>query len=132
MTLEAAVCVPDISTEGIFMRWSFHRIEIICQYYVPRHTAYGKIFRRPPLCISYRKNREWRVKPEEPPPVRAAKQSKYLNAYLAADFSQISETGRSFCFLGQLPRCRSPPDKFIVLRCYMNLPGRRKDSTHEY
>lgn len=90
------------------------RIEIIRQYYVPGHTAYGKTFRRPPLCISHRNNREWRVNSEEPPPARAVLQRRFLNAYQAADDSQSCEVGRFFCFSGLYPRYRSPPSQFAL------------------
>lgn len=95
------------------MRWNLHRIEMI-RYYVPRHTAYGKTARRPPICISYDNPREWRGKPEEPPPAQVATQYDSLNAYQAADYSQSCEAGCFFCFLRQYLKCRSPPDRFTV------------------
>ena len=98
-----------------FMRWFTLRIEIIRQYYVPGHTAYGKTFRRPPLCISHENYREWREKTEEPPPARAVLQQRLLNAYQAADYSQPCEIGRFFCFLGHYTRCRSPPNKITLI-----------------
>ena len=104
----------------IFMRWNFHHIEIIRQCYVPGHTAYGKAFRRPPLCISRIRYKEWRIKPEEPPPVRAVLQSRSLNAYQAADTSQSCEIGRFFYFSGHCLRCRSPPGQY-ALSCSFHL-----------
>lgn len=109
------------------MRWNLRRIEMIRQYYVPGHTAYGKTIRRPPLCISHGNYREWRVKPEEPPPARTVLQRKSLNAYQAADTSQICEIGRFFCFLGQYPKCRSPPNKLNTTVPYINLFGKDFD-----
>lgn len=107
----------------IFMRWNLHRIEMIRQNYVPKHTAYAKTFRRPPLCISRKKYREWRTQPEEPSPVRAVLQSRSLNAYQVADYSQSCEIGRLFCFSGHFARCRSPPSKSNLVAPHMNLFG---------
>lgn len=108
------------------MRWNPHRIEMIRQYYVPGYTAYGKDFGHPPLCISRsrKSQREWTEKSEEPPPVRAVLQSKSLNAYQAADYSQLCEVGRSFCFSEHHPRYRSPPSKSASVTRYTNLLGK--------
>ena len=105
------------------MRWEVHRIGYIYLFYVSEHTAYSKSPRRPPLCISLGNHREWREKPEEPPPARAVPQSRFLNANQAADYSQPCEVGRSFCFFEIHPRCRSPPNKPASVTRYTNLFG---------
>ena len=98
------------------MRWFILRIEMIHPYYLSEHTASSQAYRHLPLCISRGRNKEWRAKPEKPPPARAALQSRSLNAYQAADDSQPCEVGRFFLFfwaLSQVP----VPSKSICIVC---------------
>ena len=48
------------------MRWNFHRIEIIRQYYVPGNTAYMKAFRDMFFCLSCEKTRNGVLKKKGP------------------------------------------------------------------
>lgn len=96
------------------MRWTIHRIENVRRYDVPGHTAYLKAFRRPCLGFSRRNRREPVEKSTKPPPARSVTSTRYLNAYQAAEFSQLCGFGRSFYTYGVYPRCRSPPITFIA------------------
>ena len=93
------------------MRWDIHRVKNIHPYHVPGHTAYYKTQRCLSLCILCRKYREWTLRTEIHLPVGAVIQRRSFDAYQAANQPQNSGIGRSFCFSGPYPRCRSPPRK---------------------
>ncbi|NBI67308.1 sigma-70 family RNA polymerase sigma factor [Pseudoflavonifractor sp. 60] len=97
------------------MRWTIHRIEDICRYDAPGHTAYLNVFRRPCLGFSRRNKREPVKKPTEPPPARSVTSVKYPNAYQAAEYPRFCGVGRSFSTCGYYPGCRSPPIKISRL-----------------
>lgn len=86
-----------------------HSIEIFPLCYMPEHTAFLRLSRRPCFKSFRNSRREPIQKSEKPPPAQSAVQTSYINVTQAADVSQFCEVGRSFFVCGHRPRCRSPP-----------------------